>query len=346
MDTKTARTTGIESGTSADMRAVVQREYGDADALSVERLPRPEPADDEVLIGVRAAGVDRGTVHLMTGLPYLVRVAGYGLRRPKNPVPGLDVSGVIVGVGSSVTRFREGDEVFGIARGSFAEFAVADESKLERKPAALPAERAAVTAVSGLTALQGLTDVGRLQPGERVLVLGASGGVGSFAVQIAHALGAEVTGMAAGPKLDLVRTLGAERALDYAEHPVDAERERYDLILDAGGNNRLSALRRALDPVGRLVIVGGEGGGTWIGGVDRQLRALLLSRLTRQRLTSFVSKEDQGLDRLAAMIDDGDVTPALDRAFPLDEAPEAVRRLTSGEARGKVAITMASKHDG
>lgn len=339
----TPPTIEADSSPPSHMRAVVQREYGDADTLRVEDVPRPAVAPDEVLIEVRAAGLDRGTLHLMTGLPRLVRIAGFGLRRPKNPVPGLDVSGVVSQIGESVTRFRPGDEVFGIGRGSFAEFAAAREDKLALKPEGLSFEHAAVTAVSGLTALQGLTDVGRLEAGDRVLIVGASGGVGSFAVQIAHALGAEVTGMAGAAKLDLVRSLGADIAIDHAAQHVDAVPQRYDLILDVGGNNRLSRLRRALAPAGTLVIVGGEGGGAWIGGVDRQLRAMLLSRFIPQRLTSFISKEDEGLDRLAAMIEAGDITPALDRMFPLDRAAEAVRHLASGAARGKVAITTDSQ---
>lgn len=342
----TPPTTSADGRSANRMRAVVQREYGDADVLRVENIPLPAVAPDEVLIEVRAAGLDRGTLHLMTGLPRLVRLAGYGLRRPRNPVPGLDVSGVVVRVGASVTRFQPGDEVLGIARGSFAEFAAAREDKLVPKPGGLSFERAAVTAVSGVTALQGLFDVGRLERGQRVLVVGASGGVGSFAVQIAHAAGAEVTGVAGAAKLDLVRSLGADVAIDHAAQPIDAAPGPYDLILDIGGNNRLSRLRRALAPRGTLVIVGGEGGGPWIGGVDRQVRAMLLSRFTRQRLTSFISKETEGLDRLTAMIEAGDVVPAIERTFPLEHAPDAVRHLASGAARGKLAITMSGAADG
>lgn len=325
---------------SSPIPAIVQRAYGGAEVLTMGEVPRPEIDDDEVLVEVGAAGVDRGTWHLMAGLPYLVRPV-FGLRRPRNPVPGLDVAGTVVERGSAVTRFAVGDEVLGVARGSFAALAAAKADKLALRPARLSVEQAAVVAISGLTAIQALTTVGHAQPGQRVLVLGASGGVGSYAVQIAKALGCEVTGVASGPKLDFVRSLGADHVVDYTSADATDGTRRHDLILDIGGNRPLRHLRRALNARGTLVIVGGEGGGRWLGGIDRQARAMILSPFVRQRLTTFVSKEHfADLERVTALIDEGAVTPALDRSFPLAEAAEALRHLEQGRAQGKVALTV------
>jgi NADPH:quinone reductase-like Zn-dependent oxidoreductase len=293
-----------------------------------------------VLVQVRAAGLDRGTWHLMTGLPYALRLAGYGLRAPKTPVPGGDVAGVVVAVGPDVTRFAPGDEVFGIGTGSFAEYAVAPEHKLARKPSSLTFEQAAALPVSGLTALQGLCDVGRLKARQRVLVIGASGGVGTHAVQIAQALGAEVTGVCSTSKLDLVASIGADHVIDYTREDFADGEEAYDLILDIGGNASLSRLRRALTPAGTLVIAGGETAGRWLGGADRQLRALAMSRFVGQRLTTFVCKEDfAGLERLARLADEGALVPVIERTFALSDMPQAMRHLASGQARGKLVIT-------
>ncbi len=338
---------GVAAGDSGQaqpagtMRAVVQDSYGSADVLRVERIDRPAMAPNEVLIDVRAAGLDRGTWHLLTGRPYLMRIMGFGFRGPKNRVPGLDVAGTVVAVGSAVTRFAAGDEVFGISRGSFAEYAVAREDKLAGKPAGCSFEQAAVVPVSGLTALQALRDAGRAEAGQRVLIIGASGGVGSYAVQLAKALGAEVTEVCSTPKLDLVRTLGADHVLDYTWEDFADAASRYDLILDIGGNASLSRLRRALTPTGTLVIVGGEGGGRWTGGFDRSLRAVALSPFVRQRLTMIVAKEHYGdLERLTEFIEAGTVTPYVETTYPLDRVPEAIRHLEAGRARGKVAITV------
>ncbi len=237
---------------STSMPAIRQEAYGSADVLRRVSLDVPDIAEDEVLVQVRAAGLDRGTWHLMTGRPYLIRIMGFGLRAPKNPVPGLDLAGTVAAVGSEVTRFTPGDDVFGIGKGSFAGFAAASESKLARKPAHLTFEQAAVVPVSGLTAIQGLRDAGRIRPGQRVLIVGASGGVGSYAVQIAKALGAaDVTGVCSTAKVDLVRSLGADRVIDYTREDFSQAARRYDLILDIGGNTKLSRLRRALTPEGR-----------------------------------------------------------------------------------------------
>src|SRR3954470_22809840 len=247
------------------MRAIIQTEYGSADVLRVAEVARPVIGAGEVLVQVRAAGLDRGTWHLMAGLPYAARLVA-GLRAPKNPVPGLDAAGVVVAIGSEVKRFQPGDEVFGVSKGSFAEFAAAREDKVARKPSNLNFEQAAAVPVSGMTALRGLTDVGHLQPGQKVLIIGASGGVGSYAVQIAKALGAEVTGVCSTSKLDLVRSIGADHVIDYETEDFAARDGAYDLILDVGGNASLARLRRALAPDGTLVIAGGEEGGRWLGG--------------------------------------------------------------------------------
>ncbi len=323
------------------MQAIVQVEYGSADVLRVEEIDRPTIGDDEVLVRVHAAGLDRGTWHLMAGRPYLLRLMGYGLRRPKNRVPGLDLAGTVVAAGADVTRFEVGDEVFGISKGSFADYACAREDKLARKPANLTFDQAAVVAVSGLTALQGLRDVGRVEAGQHVLIVGASGGVGTFAVQIAKAFGAEVTGVCSTTKIDLVRSIGADHVIDYTQDDFANGPPRYDLILDIGGNSPLSRLRRALTPSGTLVIVGGEDGGRWTGGIDRQLRALALSPFVRQRLTMFISNEHHAdLERLAQLIEAGELTPIIDKTYPLHQAPDAMRHLEAGHARGKLVITV------
>lgn len=321
------------------MRAIVQDTYGSADVLRLARISPPEIAEDEVLLHVHAAGLDRGTWHLMTGRPYLLRLVS-GIRRPKNPVPGVDVAGTVVAVGSAVTRFSAGDEVFGFGKGSFAEYAVAPEGLLARKPVNATFEQVAVVPVSAATALQALCDVGHVEQGQTVLIIGASGGVGSYAVQLAKAFGAEVTGVGSTTKLDLVRSLGADHVIDYTRDDFADGPERYDLILDIGGNSRLSRLRRALTPTGTAVIVGGEEGGN-LTGMNRQLRALALSSFVRQRLTMFIAKQrSRDLERLTELIDAGKVTPSIDRTYPLDQVPEAMRHLEAGKARGKVAITI------
>jgi NADPH:quinone reductase-like Zn-dependent oxidoreductase len=322
------------------MRAILQHAYGTADTLSMGEIDRPVIGPAQVLVEVRAAGLDRGTWHIMAGYPYALRLAGFGVRAPKNPVLGYDLAGVVVAVGGDVTRFVVGDEVFGIGRGSFAEFAAAPEDKLALKPASLSFAQAAAMSISGLTALQGLTDAGRVQAGQRVLIIGASGGVGTYAVQIAKALGAEVTGVCSTSKADLVRSIGADHVLDYTRDDFADGTRTYDLILDMAGNAPLRRLRRALAPDGTLVIGGGEDGGRWTGGLDRQVRAVALSPFVGQRLTTFISKEHHsGLERLAALADEGRLVPAIERTYALSEMPEAMRHLASGQARGKLVIT-------
>jgi NADPH:quinone reductase-like Zn-dependent oxidoreductase len=324
------------------MRAIVQTEYGSAGVLRSAEIDRPAIGDGEVLVRVHAAGLDRGTWHVMAGQPYLMRVMGYGLRAPKNRVAGLDVAGTVVAVGADVTRFTAGDEVFGISRGSFAEFACAREDKLALKPVNLTFDQAAVVAISGLTALQAVCDVGRVQPGQRVLLIGASGGVGTYAVQIAKAFGAEVTGVCSTAKVDLVRSLGADHVLDYTRDDFSSTPGRYDLILDIGGNPPLSRLRRALTATGTLVIVGGENGGRWTGGIGRPLRAVALSPFVRQRLVMKTPKEHYAdLERLVDLIEAGKLKPVIEKTYPLHEVPDAMRHLQAGQARGKLVITVA-----
>jgi NADPH:quinone reductase-like Zn-dependent oxidoreductase len=325
--------------TETTMRAIVQDTYGSADVLRHGQVGRPEISDKEVLVRVHAAGLDRGTWHLMTGKPYLLRLA-MGLRGPRNPVPGRDVAGTVEAVGPAVSKFSVGDEVYGVAPGSFAEYAVTHEDKLARKPANLSFEQAAVVPISALTALKALT-VGRIEAGQHVLVTGASGGVGSFAVQLAKAFGAEVTGVASTPKLDLVRALGADHLIDYTRDDFAATPNRYDLIIDIAGNPSLSRLRRALTATGTAVITGGEEGGSLTGGMNRQLGALIVSLFVRQRLTTFANKESgSDLERLTELIEAGKVTPSIDKTYPLDQVPDAMRHLDAGKARGKVAITI------
>jgi NADPH:quinone reductase-like Zn-dependent oxidoreductase len=330
---------GGEATRGALMRAIVQDGYGSPDVLRAARVERPVPAAGEVLVRVRAAGVDRGTWHVMAGRPYAVRLA-LGVRRPRFPVAGMDGAGTVVAVGAGVTRFSAGDEVFGVLRGSFAEYAAARERTLAHKPAGIGFEQAAVVAVSGVTALQAVRDAGRVQAGRHVLVVGASGGVGTYAVQLAKAFGAEVTGVCSGAKADLVRSMGADHVIDYTESDFIEGGRRYDVILFINGTGSVSALRRALTPRGSLVIVGGEDGGSWLG-LGRQLRALALSPFVRQRLTTFVAKQGHAdLETLSALIQDGKVTPAVGAAYPLARVPDAVRDLEAGRARGKLVITV------
>ena len=324
------------------MKAIVHDSYGSADGLQLRDIAKPEIADDEVLVRVHAAGVDRGVWHIMTGLPYPIRLAGYGLRAPKTPVLGADVAGVVEAVGNDVTRFQPGDDVFGIGRGTFAEYAPAAENKLAPKPANLTFEQAAAVAISGLPALQGLRDRGRVEAGQTVLIIGASGGVGTFAVQLAKAFGAEVTGVCSTTKVDMVRSIGADHVIDYTHDDFADGEQRYQVILDIGGNASLSRLRRALAPTGTLVIAGGEKSGRWLGGSDRQIRALVLSRFVGQTLTTFISSENhEDMIVLKELIESGKVTPVIDRTYPLTEVPEAIRYLEQGHARGKVVITVA-----
>jgi NADPH:quinone reductase-like Zn-dependent oxidoreductase len=327
------------------MKAIVQDTYGAPEVLQLRDIDRPLPTDDEVLVRVHAAGLDRGVWHVMTGLPYLIRVVvpTLGLRSPKVPVRGMDLAGTVEAVGRNVTRFRPGDAVFGWTDGgSYAEYASAPEDHFAPKPANVTFQQAAAVPISGLAALQGLRDVGEIQPGQQVLIIGAAGGVGSFAVQLAKAFGAHVTGVASTSQVELVSSIGADDVVDYTREDVTDGTRHWDLILDTAGHRSLSRLRRALTPRGTLVIVGSEVRGRWLGGFDRNLRAVALSRLVGQRLRMLSSKPRQGdLESLRELIDSGKVTPLIDRTYPLSEVPEAIRYLVEGHGgAGKIVITV------
>ena len=323
------------------MKAIVQDVYGSADVLELRDIARPEPGDGQVLIRVKAAGVDQGVWHLMAGLPYLVRLFGYGLKKPKVPVRGREVAGVVEAVGTGVTRFAAGDEVYGTCDGSFAEYVCAKEDKLARKPLGISFEEAAAAPISGVTALQAVRDAGQVTVGQKVLILGAGGGVGSYAVQLAKAFGAEVTGVCSTGKVELVHSLGAGAVIDYTTSDIAGTGELYDLIIDTAGNRPLSFLRRLLVPKGTLVIVGGEGGGKLTGGLERSLGAPLVSLFSGRKFKGLAAKETHlDLEALASLIESGSVKPAVDRIFPLAEAPAAIQYLREGRARGKVVIRV------
>jgi NADPH:quinone reductase-like Zn-dependent oxidoreductase len=321
------------------MRAIVQDGYGGASVLAVRDVPIPAAGDGDVLVRVVAAGVDRGALHFMTGRPYLMRL-GTGMRSPKVVVPGVSFAGRVESVGSGVTRFRAGDEVYGAARGSYAEYVAAPAGKVALKPARLTFEQAAVLPYASFAALQAVRDHGKVKPGDHVLVVGASGAVGSIAVQLAKTFGAEVTGVCGTRGLDLARSLGADHVIDYSREDFADGSRHYDVILDVFGRTPLRRLRRALTPRGRLVIVGGEGD-RWIGGIQRQLAATVLSPFTRQDLRTFIAKENaETLETINELVDAGKVAPVLDRSYPLDEARDAVQRLEAGSGSGRLALTV------
>ena len=333
----------IEEGeVTAAMKAIVQDKYGSADVLELRDVEKPHPGDDEVLIRVHAAGVDPGVWHLMTGLPYMVRVMGFGLRKPKIRVRGTDAAGTVEAAGKNVTQLKQGDQVYGTCDGSFAEYACAKAERFAPKPANLSFEQAAVVPVSGMTALNGLRNAGKLQPGQKVLIIGAAGGVGTYAVQLAKAFGAVVTGVCSTSKVDLVREIGAEEVIDYTREDFTDGMRQFDLILDTAGRRPLSHLRRALTPQGTLVIIGGEGGDRWLGGFQRQIFAPVRSLFTEQKLMGLISKErQQDLLSLKDLIEAGELTPVIDRTYPLSEAPQAIGFLEQGHARGKVVLTVS-----
>ncbi|MBT8160557.1 MULTISPECIES: NAD(P)-dependent alcohol dehydrogenase [Arthrobacter] len=326
------------------MKAIVQDAYGSPDVLQLSDIEQPVPGENEVLIRVHAAGVDPGVWHLMTGLPYLTRLFGFGLTRPKNRVRGRDVAGVVEEVGAKVVGFRPGDAVFGTCEGSFAEYVCAKQDKIAPKPTMLSFEQAAAVPISATTALQGLRSSGKAQSGEKVLVIGAGGGVGLFAVQMAKAFGADVTGVCSTSKVELVRQAGAGHVIDHAKEDFTDGPERFDLILDTAGNRPLKQLRKALTPRGRLVIVGGEGGGRWLGGFQRGMGAPLHSLFRGQNFSGLIAVERQDdLQAVSALINAGKVTPVIDRTFLLPEAPDAIRYAHEGGVRGKVVVTVVSE---
>jgi NADPH:quinone reductase-like Zn-dependent oxidoreductase len=325
------------------MKAIVQDAYGPADILELRDIDQPAPAGGEVLIQVRAAGADPGVWHLMTGVPYLMRVIGFGFRRPKVPVRGLALAGVVAATGPGVTQFQAGQEVFGVCRsGSFAEYAVARADRLAVKPPGLSFEQAAALPVSGLTALQAVRDQAGVQPGQRVLITGAGGGIGTFAVQLAKARGASVTAVCGPAKAGLVRSLGADHVIDYTRQEIDSGSVRYDVIIDLAGNRPLSLLRRALDRRGTLVVTGGDRyDRPALTGMGRTARAPLESMLTRQRLRAFIARENAAdYQALAQLAESGSVRPVIDRLYPLASAAEAIRSIASGHATGKGIVTI------
>jgi NADPH:quinone reductase-like Zn-dependent oxidoreductase len=323
------------------MKGITYHNYGSPDVLKCEEIEKPTAGDDEVLIKVRAASVNPLDWHFMRGTPYLVRIMA-GLRKPNATRLGVDVAGQVEAVGRNVTRFKPGDEVFGSCRGAFAEYACTSESALAIKPDNLTFEQAASVKVAAVTALQGLRDRGQIQPGQKVLINGAAGGVGTFAVQIAKSFGADVTGVCSTRNVDMVRSIGADRVIDYTQEDFTKGGQRYDLFFDCVGNHSLSASRRVLKPKGIYIPVGGSAGRWMIGPLARAIAALVLSRFVSQKLVIFFvpkpGKED--LTIIQELMQARKVTPVIDKCYTLSEVPEAIRYLEEGHARGKVVITL------
>lgn len=332
-------------GSGEFMQAIVYHDYGPPDVLRLEEIEKLLPNDNQVLIKVRAAAANPLDWHYVRGTPYLLRLDN-GLRKPKDTRVGVDVAGQVEAVGKDVTQFKPGDEVFGVGGGAFAEYVRASENRVVLKPANLTFEQAAAVPVAAITALQGLRDKGKVQPGQRVLINGASGGVGTFAVQIAKSFGADVTGVCSTRNVDMVRSLGADHVIDYTKEDFTQGEQRYDLILDNVGTQPLSGFRRVLSPEGTLVMIGGGGPneGRWIGPMGRPIKALMLSPFVSQELVMLladINKDDLGV--LKELIETKKVTPVIDRTYTLSEVPEAIRYLEQGHARGKVVITL--EHD-
>jgi NADPH:quinone reductase-like Zn-dependent oxidoreductase len=325
------------------MKAIVYCDYGPPDVLRVEDVAKPSPNDDQVLIKVRAASVNPYEWHFMRGTPYIGRLMGMGLRKPKDTRLGVDVAGEVEAVGRNVTQFKPGDAVFGSAPGALAEYACSSERRLVMKPDNLTFEQAASVSIAAITALQALRDKGKLRPGQHVLINGASGGVGTFAVQIAKTFGAQVTGVCSTRNVELVRSLGADEVVDYTKEDFTSSPRRYDLIMDNVGNHSLSECRRALTPRGRYVMVGGQKG-RWIAPLDRALSAAVLSWFVSQDMGMMMAHQDKDdLNILRDLMQAGKVTPVIDRTYTLSQVPEAMRYLEGGHARGKVVITMGPR---
>jgi NADPH:quinone reductase-like Zn-dependent oxidoreductase len=322
------------------MKAIVYYNYGSPDVLKREEIEKPAAGNNQVLIKVRAASVNPYDWHFMRGMPYVVRIPA-GLRTPKNTRLGADVAGQVEAVGSNVTQFKPGDGVFGMCQGAFAEYVCASESAVAMKPDNVTFEQAAAVPIAGFTALQGLRDKGKIQPGQRAMINGAAGGVGTFAVQIAKSFGADVTGVCSTRNVDMVRSIGADRVIDYTQQDFTKSGQRYDLLFDCVGNHSFSACRRVLNPKGIYLPVGGPSG-RWKIGLARAIKTLVLSQFVSQNLIAFFlakpSKQDLTImhDLMAA----GKVTPVIDRRYGLSEVPEAIRYLEEGHARGKVVITV------
>jgi NADPH:quinone reductase-like Zn-dependent oxidoreductase len=322
------------------MKAIVRDQYGSPDVLRLEEIAQPVVQDHDVLVRVRAASVNVANWMALRGRPYAVRAAYGGFRRPKNRVLGKDVAGTVAAVGRSVQRLQESDEVFGLCGGAFAEYVRVAEDALVRKPIGLTFEQAAAVPLAAATALRNLRDIGEIRPGHRVLINGASGGVGSFAIQIAKWLGAEVTGVCSTRNMDLIRSIGADHVIDYTQEDFTRHDRLYDVIFDNVMNHSLSECRHALKPEGTLILNNGTAGGPWIGPLGRMAVALLQSRFIRQRvrLAALPNKADMVL--LKERIEAGDLTPVVDRTYPLAETPQALRYLGRGHARGKVVICV------
>jgi NADPH:quinone reductase-like Zn-dependent oxidoreductase len=322
------------------MKALVQDRYGAPEVLSIRDVATPDLKDDQVLVRVRAASVNALDWHMMRGEPYLVRLMGEGLRRPKTETRGADIAGVVEAIGRAVTRFKPGDEVFGSSIRTFAEYAAIREEGLVHKPASLSFEQAGAIGVAAFTALQGLRDKGRLQAGQRVLVHGAGGGVGTFAVQIAKALGAEVTAVCGPASVDTVRAIGADHVIDYTQTDFTRTGERYDILLDIGGTKSLAACRRALTPNGRHVVVGGPTG-RWFGPLIGLAEQFLVNRFVGGKHVPFLAHRTLAdLEFVKELVETGKVTPVIDRQYPLSQAAEAIRYVEAGHARGKVVVTI------
>ena len=323
------------------MKAIVQRTYGSADVLEFVDIDKPMVGDNDVLVRVVAAGLHAGDWHVMTGRPYMLRVVGFGLLVPRVPVRGMDVAGTVEAVGRNVVQFRPGDQVFGTCDGAFAEYARAPEGNFALKPPNLTFEQAAVLPTSGFAALQALRDRGEIQSGQKVLIVGATGGVGQFAVQLAKAFGADVTGVCSTAKVEWLRSLGCDHVVDYRKEDFAQSDRRYDLVLDVGGARSLSDLRRVLSSGGTLVMVGGEGGDRFLGGTAKWIRALLLSPFIAERMRPLSTAPNQkDLLLLKEFAESGTITSAIGRTFALSTTADAFRYLEKGEVRGKVVITV------
>ena len=323
------------------MKAIVYSRYGPPDVLRLEDIPKPAPGDGDVVIRVRASTVNPADWHFMRGTPYLIRLMS-GLRKPRNTQLGIDVAGEVEAVGRNVTHFKAGDHVFGWCRGAFAEYAKLPASSIVRKPASVTFEQAACVPVAAVTALQGLRNKGRIQRGQNVLINGGSGGVGTFAVQIAKSFGAEVTAVCSTRNVEMVRSIGADRVIDYTRENFTQGEQRYDLILDNAGNHSLSEIRRVLRRKGRYVQVGGPDKGQWIGPMAAPLKALLFSSVVSQKFLMFIATGNtDDMTTLSDLMETGKVTPVIERRYGLSEVADAIRYLEEGHARGKVVITVA-----
>jgi NADPH:quinone reductase-like Zn-dependent oxidoreductase len=342
-----ARQDPIETG-DPHMKAVVYTNYGSPDVLEIRDVKKPVPNDDQVLVKVRAASLNPLDWHYMEGTPYMIRAMGAGLRKPKSPRLGVDLAGTVEAVGKNVTQFKPGDEVFGTGHGAaFAEYVCAGKTKLVLKPANITFEQAAAVPIAALTALQGLRDKGKIHPRQKVLINGASGGVGTFAVQIAKSFGADVTGVCSTKNLDLVRSLGADHVIDYTKEDFTNGAQRYDLILDNVGTQPLSGFRRALKPQGICVMIGGGGPneGRWIGAMARPVKALLLSPFISQKMGMMLAEiHQEDLTTMADLMQAAKVKPVIDRTYPLSQIREAMKYLEAGHARGKVILTVEQEN--